>query len=178
MLAMAREAPIAVRLMLIGNIPTGRSERKGYPVLRRLGILTLCIDYIYTISGNHMMIVHVESGSQTALYAQLVEQIQLQILSGKLLPQEELPSLRKLAVDTGTSLITTRRAYEELESEGWIVSLGGRGTRVAALEPAFLSEKRRELVEQRLKPGVDLARSLGMSPSEFGNILKSLQEER
>jgi GntR family transcriptional regulator len=123
------------------------------------------------------MVIRIEPGSQTALYAQLIDQIQLNILSGRLAPGDELPSLRKLAVDTGTSLITTRRAYDELEAGGWIISLGGRGTRVAQLRSGFIAEKRRFLVEEKLRPGIDLARGLGIGRPELNKIWKSLQEE-
>lgn len=128
---------------------------------------------IYTIP----VILLLSQTSGVPLYLQIERQIQVWILSGRLGPGEALPSLRQLAADVGVSLITTKRAYEDLEAGGWITTQVGRGTAVAALAPEVLDRFRRELVEGPLAEARDLARSVGLGRPEAETLWKSLWEE-
>ena len=87
------------------------------------------------------MTILIDPTSATPLYEQIVQQIQRQILSGTLPQGELLPGVRTLAADLSVSIITTRRAYEELERDGYIKTLSGRGSIVSI-------ENREHLLEQ------------------------------
>ena len=117
------------------------------------------------------------NSSPVPIYEQIARQVRAQIISGELQEGALLPSIRSLAHDLQISVITTKRAYEELEREGLIDSVGGKGTFVAAQNPAFLREKRMKLVEEKLQAAVAEARLLGIPPAELGAMLRLLYEE-
>ena len=111
------------------------------------------------------------------IYEQIANQIKSQILQGKLGSRDTLPSIRRLARELKVSVITTKRAYEELEKEGYLTTVGGKGTFVAKRSPAFLHEKRLYLVEQYLKQAVEAARDLGISQRELMDLVHTLYRE-
>lgn len=119
----------------------------------------------------------ISNASPDPIYEQIVQQIRAQILSGDLSEGEPLPSIRKLAKDLQISVITTKRAYEELEREGFINTVGGKGSFVAAQNPEFLREKRMKAVEERLADAVDQAQLLGVSPDQLVEMLRLLYAE-
>ena len=119
----------------------------------------------------------ISNSSPDPIYEQVTRQVKAQIISGELREGESLPSIRRLAQDLQISVITTKRAYEELEKEGLIDTVGGKGTFVAAQNPEFLREKRMKLVEEKLGAAVAEARLLGVGPSELGEMLSLLYEE-
>jgi len=123
------------------------------------------------------MKVLLSNSSPEAIYEQIVRQIRAQIVSGELAQGDLLPSIRSLAHDLQISVITTKRAYEELEREGLIDGVGGKGTFVAAQNPGFLREKRMKLVEEKLQAAVAEARLLGISAEELTQMLRLLFEE-
>ncbi|MCP3978917.1 MAG: GntR family transcriptional regulator [bacterium] len=115
--------------------------------------------------------------SQDPIYEQIVRQVRSQILAGDLSEGELLPSIRALARDLQISVITTKRAYEELEREGLIDSVGGKGTFVAAQNPEFIREKKMQSVEAKLAEAVDQARQLGVDPDQLAEMLRLLYPE-
>jgi GntR family transcriptional regulator len=117
------------------------------------------------------------NSSPDPLYDQIVRQIRAQIISGDLGESSPLPSIRKLAHDLQISVITTKRAYEELEKEGLIDTVGGKGTFVAAQNPGFLREKRLKVVEEKLAEAVSEARLLGIDLEALGEMLGLLWEQ-
>jgi GntR family transcriptional regulator len=117
------------------------------------------------------------NSSPDPLYDQIVRQIRAQIISGDLAESSPLPSIRKLAHDLQISVITTKRAYEELEKEGLIDTVGGKGTFVAAQNPGFLREKRLKAVEEKLAEAVSEARLLGIDLEALGEMLGLLWEQ-
>ena len=123
-----------------------------------------------------MKILLSNSSSET-IYEQIARQVRAQIIAGELEEGGLLPSIRALARDLQISVITTRRAYEELEKEGLIDTVGGKGTFVAAQNPEFLREKRMKVVEEKLLAAVGEARLLGVGPDELGDMLRLLYEE-
>ena len=84
----------------------------------------------------------ISNSSEDPIYEQIVKQIKNQIINGELTEQESLPSIRKLAGELSISVITTKRAYEELEREGYIDTVGGKGSFVASQNKEFLREKK------------------------------------
>lgn len=116
----------------------------------------------------------ISNASPDPIYEQIVKQIRAQILSGELLEGDLLPSIRRLAQDLQISIITTKRAYEELEREGFINTVGGKGTYVAAQNPDFLCEKRMKAVEDKLAAAVTEARLLGVRQEQLIEMLRLL----
>jgi GntR family transcriptional regulator len=119
----------------------------------------------------------ISNASPDPIYEQIGRQIKGQILSGELAEGHMLPSIRKLARDLQISVITTKRAYEELEREGFIDTVGGKGTFVAAENPEFLREKRMKAVEEKLAEAIEQARLLGVGPQQLTEMLRLLYAE-
>jgi GntR family transcriptional regulator len=119
----------------------------------------------------------ISNASPDPIYEQIVRQLRAQILGGELTEGELLPSIRKLARDLQISVITTKRAYEELEREGFINTVGGKGTFVASENPEFLREKRMKAVEEKLAEAVEQARLLNVGPDQLAEMLRLLYTE-
>ena len=119
----------------------------------------------------------IANSSPDPIYEQIKQQIRAGIISGELNEGEALPSIRKLAKELQISVITTKRAYDDLESEGYIDTVGGKGTFVAAQNPELIREKRMLHVEEKLADAVDDAKLLGISREELGRMLELLYEE-
>lgn len=108
------------------------------------------------------------------IYEQIASQIKGMILSGVLKEGEPLPSMRNLAQDLRISVITTKRAYEILESEGLIESYTGKGSFVSAQNPELLKEQNLREIESYLQKAVDIARRSGVDNEELMEILGML----
>ena len=111
------------------------------------------------------------------IYAQITRQIKEKILSGELTQGEALPSIRLLAKELRISVITTKRAYEDLEKEGFIYTQQGRGSFVAAQNPELLREETLRRVEQYLQKALDEAAQGGVTGDEVRTLLHLLMEE-
>ena len=111
------------------------------------------------------------------IYEQIVTQVKNAILSGELKEGEALPSMRLLAKELKISLITTKRAYEELEREGFIVTMTGKGSYVAARNMELLREERRGQAEAGLSAGVVAARAAGLGLDDLIDLLRILYDE-
>jgi GntR family transcriptional regulator len=122
------------------------------------------------------MRVLISNASQDPIYEQIAQQVRAQILAGELEEGAPLPSIRKLAHELQISVITTKRAYEELDREGLIDTVAGKGTFVAAQNPELLRERRLKSVEEKLGEAVDEARSLGVERSKVEEMLDLLWE--
>jgi GntR family transcriptional regulator len=119
----------------------------------------------------------ISNSSPDPIYEQIVRQIKGQIIAGELPEGAPLPSIRKLAHELQISVITTKRAYEELDKEGLIDSVGGKGTFVASQNQEFMREKRMKLVETKLSAALNEARMLGVNFEELGEMLRLLWED-
>ena len=122
------------------------------------------------------MEIYLSNAGQEPIYAQITRQIKQQILSGQLRAGEPLPSIRLLAKELRISVITTKRAYEELEADGFIVTQAGRGSFVAAQNPDLLREEHLKKMESCLQNAVDAARLGGISCEEAYETLRLLWE--
>jgi len=120
------------------------------------------------------MKVVISNASPDPIYEQIAGQIRAQILSGALSEGDLLPSIRALARDLQISVITTKRAYEELEREGFLHTVGGKGTFVAGQSSEFLREKKMKAVEEKLAEAVDQARTLGIDAEHLHEMLRLL----
>lgn len=119
----------------------------------------------------------VSNMDSTPIYEQITRQIKAKILGGELQPEEALPSMRLLAKELRISVITTKRAYEELEREGLITSQTGRGSFVAPVSSERLREAQLRTVEDHLTDAVQAARLVGLSADEFAELARTLFEE-
>lgn len=111
------------------------------------------------------------------IYDQISSQIKAQILSGALLPGQALPSIRGLAKDLKISVITTKRAYDELEAQGFVVTVAGKGCFVAPQTTDVIAQRRRGEVETQLRAAVEQARRCGMDDAEVRTMLDTLLKE-
>ena len=119
----------------------------------------------------------ISNAGGTPIYEQIVTQIKNQILSGALSAGDALPSLRTLARELRISVITTKRAYEELERDGFIETVAGKGSFVAAKNTDFLREEALRRIEAALQEAADLARRSGIPVQELRGMLELLLEE-
>ncbi len=122
------------------------------------------------------MEIFIRNNSSIPIYAQITDQIRTKILSGELQPDEMLPSIRLLAKELCISVITTKRAYDDLEQAGLIYSLQGKGSFVAPQNEALRREETLKNVEAYLQQALDCARRGGISPEEVQTALSLLLE--
>lgn len=109
-----------------------------------------------------------------AIYEQIVNQLKNAIVSGELKPNEALPSIRALAGELQVSVITTKRAYTELEQEGLIRPVAGKGFYVCEYNTDYLKEKQYMMLEKRLLETIEEAKRAGISREEFLEMVNAL----
>lgn len=119
----------------------------------------------------------ISTSNKNPLFLQIKEQVKQQIFSGDLKEGDALPSMRALAKDLKVSVITTKRAYEELEKEGFLVSTVGKGTFVAGQQPHVLREWQIRELENELEKLVKASKQLGLSKEELLEMLNIYYEE-
>lgn len=119
----------------------------------------------------------ISNASDQPIYQQIAEQIQAMILAGTLAPGEALPSMRLLAKELRISVITTKRAYEELEAAGFLENVPGKGCFVAAQSPAMLRETRLHMAEEHLRKAVQVAKTGDITLNEMTELMTVLYEE-
>ncbi|MDD4205419.1 MAG: GntR family transcriptional regulator, partial [Candidatus Delongbacteria bacterium] len=108
---------------------------------------------------------------------QISDQLRGMMITGELKEGDALPSIRNLAKDLRISVITTKRSYEDLEREGFLETVGGKGTFVAHQNKEFIKEQKLKIIENRLSEAVDEAKMLGLKKSELREMLDALYEE-
>lgn len=113
----------------------------------------------------------ISNSSGQPIYEQIVSQIKALIIAGELKEGDALPSMRLLAKELRISVITTKRAYEELEREGFLVSMTGKGSFVAGINQEFLREQQLRSIEEHMQAIVSAAASCNISLSELVEIL-------
>ena len=119
----------------------------------------------------------ISNSSGQPIYEQICRQIKGAIASGKLNPGEPLPSIRSLARDLRISVITTKRAYEELERDGFIQTVAGKGSFVAQQDLELAKESNLREIENHLSAALELGRQSGLTLEELHDILNVLSEE-
>lgn len=119
----------------------------------------------------------ISNSSPKPIYVQIVEQIKALVIKGELNEGDELPSIRNLAKELQISVITTKRAYDELENEGFIESVPGKGTFVAGQNKELLREKRLKIIEEKLFEVTKESRLLGLSTDDVIEMLKVIADE-
>ena len=118
------------------------------------------------------------NSSGVPIYEQIEEQIKSQIMTGSLKEGDALPSMRVLAKDLKISIITTKRAYEDLERDGYITSVTGKGSFVRGLSEEYVRNNIRYAIEELFDAAVDKALVGNVSKEELTEMLKIIYEEK
>lgn len=119
----------------------------------------------------------INNKSGLPIYEQIYTQIKNQIISGELREDEALPSIRNLAKDLRISVITTKRAYDELEHEGFVYTVAGKGCFVAAKNTELLKEENLKIIEAHMQQIAVLAQSCNLSKNDLIEMFEILTEE-
>lgn len=119
----------------------------------------------------------ISNSSNKPIYEQIKDQIKNKIVSNELKTGEQLPSIRSLAKDLRISVITTKNAYEELEKEGYVETVPGKGTYVANKNTELIREEQLQKVEGLIDTAVSIAKISKISKEEIRNMLDILYEE-
>lgn len=119
----------------------------------------------------------ISNSSDKPIYEQISSQIKNLIITGELNPGDALPSMRLLAKELRISVITTKRAYEELERDGFIETVQGKGSYVAAKNTDFIREEHLRIAEEYLQKAVDAAKTAGIDLAELQEVLIMLYQE-
>lgn len=118
----------------------------------------------------------ISNSSGKPIYEQITDQVKSQIMSGQLKAGDALPSMRALAQSLRISLITTKRAYNDLEAEGFVETVAGKGSFVAAQDPELLREANLKLAEESIRRAVEVAKRGGISKDELTEMVDILYE--
>lgn len=119
----------------------------------------------------------ISNSSGKPIYDQIRDQLKSKIISGELKEGDALPSMRLLAKELRISVITTKRAYEELEREGFIISITGKGSFVAGKNTDFIREEHLRQIEEHLQKAIELSGGCGLTQEDLIQMLSLLYEE-
>lgn len=119
----------------------------------------------------------ISNSNPKPIYEQIGDQIKNQIITGVLAPGEALPSMRLLAKELHISVITTKRAYSELERDGFVETVAGKGCFVAQKNSEFLREEQLRKAQEALQSAVDIAKRGGITLGELSGMLEILYGE-
>ena len=131
----------------------------------------------YAVCERGTLDIIISNGSSEPIYEQITRQIKAAIMAGELAEGDPLPSIRALANDLRISVITTKRAYAELEEAGFIDTVQGKGSFVAGGNLELLREERLKHIEDLMARAVEEARSAGVAPGELHDMLDLLMED-
>ena len=118
----------------------------------------------------------ISNSSDTTIYGQIVNQIKEAIILNELKSGDLLPSIRALAKDLNISVITTKRAYEELQKQGFIDIVPGKGTFVAGFKKEVVFEEKMKEIEHKMEEIIDISRIIEISKEEIIEIFNCLYE--
>ena len=119
----------------------------------------------------------ISNSSDKPIYEQICAQVKNQIMNGTLSAGEALPSMRALAKDLHISVITVQRAYEDLTRNGFIETVSGKGSFVAAPNKELIQEEQLRVAEELLQKVAEIGRAHGISYEQMTNILRLFYEE-
>jgi len=119
----------------------------------------------------------ISNSSKEPIYEQIYAQIKKLILTGELQEGQSLPSMRQLAKDLEISVITTKRAYEELEKNGFIYSIVGKGSFISEQNKEMMRERKIKVVEENLLIAIQNAKEMNIGLSELKEMLALLYSD-
>lgn len=123
------------------------------------------------------MFISLSNSDPAPLYEQIERQVIEQILNGELQPGSDLPSIRALARELKISVITVKRAYENLEAEGYIVTRQGKGSTIAEAGAEFVKETKLREAQESFEKGIERCRQLGMKNNEIVDAFRLVLDE-
>ncbi|MGE7110824.1 GntR family transcriptional regulator [Lysinibacillus sp. NPDC047702] len=123
------------------------------------------------------MHIHLSNASDKPIYEQITIQLKEAILANKLQAGDALPSIRALAKDLKISVMTTKRAYADLERDGFIETVAGKGSFVTERNQDFLREELLRQVEEHMQKAVKTAKTAGLTKEELQELLTMILEE-
>lgn len=147
---------------------------------RPISVYSVLIEPVHMIrkaQGDDDIDILISNSSGRPIYEQICQQIKSQIMDGTLTAGEALPSMRALAKDLHLSVITVQRAYEDLTRDGFIETVSGKGSFVAAQNREFIREERLRVAEDLLRQAADIGRSTGIPLERLTGILALFYEE-
>jgi GntR family transcriptional regulator len=121
--------------------------------------------------------INISQSSLKPIYRQIEDKVRSLIVTGELNEGEELPSIRMLAQDLRVSVLTVKRAYDDLESEGFVTSIQGKGCYVSVRNKELFREQRMRIVEEKLDEAAAEAKLIGMTMEELQTALSIIFEE-
>lgn len=151
------------------------SEKCIHIILTNL--FQLYILFIYRDKGSDRLNIFIDNKSGAPIYDQIYSQIKAQIINGTLNEDDPLPSIRSLAKDLRISVITTKRAYDELEKEGFIYTIAGKGCFVAPKNVELLREENLKKIEAYMQEITRLAASCGLSREDIIEMFNIIGED-
>ena len=119
----------------------------------------------------------VNNSSMKPIYEQIIDQIKSAVMSGELVEDTELPSVRSLSKELKISALTVKKAYDCLGEEGFTVTVHGKGTYVAPMNREMLKEENQKMLEDDLQSAVDKARKSGLTDTEIRDTFEIIMEE-
>ena len=140
---------------------------------------------LYTVYKSHGisyeevkdMHIILNNSSMIPIYEQIVDQVKNQIIAGEISENEALPSVRTLSAELKISSLTGKKAYDRLEEEGFVVTVHGKGTFVAATDKELAVEARRKAVEDDFTSAIEKAKNVGMTADEIREIVEIILED-
>ena len=123
------------------------------------------------------MDIFISNSSDKPIYEQIESQIKNHIITGRLAAGDPLPSMRTLSAELRISMITTRRAYEELERDGFITTVPGKGCFVSMRNSDFIREEHLRVCEEHLRAACDAAKTAGIGFDELRGVLEDIYKE-
>lgn len=129
-------------------------------------------------NGGRIVDIIISNSSDKPIYEQIAIQIKNLIITGELNSGDALPSMRYLAKELRISVITTKRAYEELERDGFIETVPGKGSFIAAKNTEVIREEHLRVAEQHLQQAVNVADIAGITLEELLDVLSIIYRER
>lgn len=121
---------------------------------------------------NVNMNILISNSSKKPIYEQITEQIKEKVINGQLKPGDVLPSMRGLAKSLRISVITTQKAYEDLQRDGYVETVAGKGTFVALRNSNFIREEQLKVVEEHLQEAVSISRANGIDMERLIDLIK------
>lgn len=118
----------------------------------------------------------INTSSMIPIYEQIVDQIKTMIRNGELQENDSLPSVRTLAKQLKISALTVKKAYDSLESEGFTITIHGKGTYVTAINPELLFEEQKKELEADLEKAIQKGRRCGISDADIRNLFELILE--
>lgn len=119
----------------------------------------------------------INNSSMKPIYEQIIDQIKHLIVTGKLLDETPLPSVRTLSKELKISALTVKKAYDRLETDGFIITVHGKGSFVSPANPNLLMEESRKQVEADLEKAIQKGRDCGMTTTDIKELFNLILEE-